>query len=343
MAVGSWAELTTNGINSTILSATNAGGVGGNNIPYSNQMAWNPVTKQIKFACSDHGSSYMVEQTYDVASNTWSWTRANGFGAAGTHAYGHFCVRPDTGDLYSRHNGGGVASENTYRRLAGSGTWTQYTASPQVYTQIGVCAVWWPGSSTGGTALQGMGAAGCYIVFEIALGSIVAFNPLTSTWTSIATPSTSPPVDPYQTAAAYSSTYNCTVFGGGGGSGGDNRRMFRLNQNATVTELTPCPVSIGEQKANLQVDPVTGKFLIWGGGSNARRLFEFVPTGTGTYTEITSTRRPPASGLHGVSDPSGGPGGPDGLVSCPLPEHGVIAYMSAAGASYANMFLYKHA
>jgi hypothetical protein len=26
-----------------------------------------------------------------------------------------------------------------------------------------------------------------------------------------------------------------------------------------------------------------------------------------------------------------------------LPEQGVVAYMSASGASYANMFLYKHA
>jgi hypothetical protein len=102
-------------------------------------------------------------------------------------------------------------------------------------------------------------------------------------------------------------------------------------------------VSIGVQAANLQVDPVTGNFLIWGGGGNARRLYELNPTGTGTYTLLSGSRQPPAAGAHGVSDPSGGAGGPDALVSCALPAHGVIAYMSASGASYANMFLYKHA
>jgi hypothetical protein len=340
MAVGSWAELTTSGINAALLSGSNAGGVGGNNIPYSNQMAWNPITKQIKFACSDHGAAYMPELTYDEAANAWSVQQASGFGAAGTHAYGHFCVRPDTGDLYSRHNGGGNASENVYRRLSGSGSWAKYSpSSPTVYTQIGVCAVWWPGSNTGHTALQGFGAAGCYIVFEISLGSIVAYDPISASWATISTPSIYPAADPYHTVAAYSRQFNCVVYGGGNG----NRRMFRLNPDRTVTELAACPVSIGVQGANLQVDPVSGKFIIWGGGSNARKLYEFDPRGSGTYTLLSASRQPPAAGPRGVSDPSGGPGGPDALVSCPLPAHGVIAYMSASGASYANVFLYKHA
>ena len=338
MAAGTWAELTTTGINNALLSGTNAGGVGGNNIPYTNQMVWNPITREIKLTCSDHGAAYMPELTYSEGGNTWSVAAAGGAWPFGTHAYGHMQCRPDTGDLYSRYNGGGVQAEPAYRKLAG-GAWSTFTASQQTYTQIGVGSAWWPGSSTGRTALSGMGAAGCYIIFEISLGSAMAFDPIANTWTALSVPQTMPTTDPYHTVAAYSAQYNCVVYGGGNG----NRRLWRLNPDRSVTELASCPVSIGVQGANLQVDPVTGKFLIWGGGGNARKFYQLDPSGTGTYTLLSGSRQPPAAGQHGVSDPSGGNGGPDALVSCSLPAHGVIAYMSASGASYANMFLYKHA
>jgi hypothetical protein len=337
MAPGTWAELSTVGINSALLSSGNAGGVGGNNIPYSNQMGWNPLSREIKLTCSDHGAAYMPELTYNEASNSWTVARAGGSWPFGTHAYGHFQVRPDTGDLYSRYNGGGVSTENTHRKLVGS-SWSTFTSSPQVYTQIGVASAWWPGGSTGRIALSGFGSAGCYIIFEIALGAAMAFDPVANTWTTLTIPQTMPSLDPYHTVAAYSPQYNCVVYGGGNG----NRRLWRLNQNRTITELAACPVDIGVQHANLQVDPVSGKFLIWGGGGNARKFYQLDPTGTGTYTLLSGARQPPVAGLHGVSDPSGGSGGPDALVSCALPSHGVVAYISASGASYANMLLYKN-
>lgn len=339
MPVGTWAELATNDISAALLSATNAGGVGGNNIPYSNQMAWNRVTRQIQFVCSDHGAAYMPEITYDEATNKWSVTTATGI-STGTHAYGHFQVRPDNGDRYTRHNGGGVAPEPAYRKRIGEGAWSQFTASPNTYTQIGVGSAWWPGSNTGATALSGMGAAGCYIIFEISLGSAMAYDPIADAWTALSVPAVYPAGgDPYHTVAAYSRTFNCVVFGGGNG----NRKLWRLNQDRSVTPLVDCPMNIGVQGANLAADPVSGKFLVWGGGSDARKFLELDPTGGGTFTTLGGTRQPPPAGTHGVSDPSGGSGGPDALVSCALPDHGVIAYVSASGASYANVFLYKHA
>lgn len=343
MAPGSWAQLTTTDIKKALLSISNGGGVGGNNIPYANQMAWNSFSKQIQFAGSDHGASYMPEIIYDEATNSWSIAKAEGLGS-GTHAYGQFQVRPDNGDRYTRHNGGGNTSEPAYRKMMGATAWTRLTETGSAtYTQIGVGTAWWPGANSGKVALSGMGAAGCYIIFEISLGTAMAFDPLANTWTALTVPKTYPPLDPYHTVAAYSSQYNCVVYGGGNGGGGNNRRLWRLNQDRSVTELTICPVNIGVQAANLQVDPVTGKFLIWGGGNNVRQFYELDPTGAGTYKLLGGSRQPPATGLNGVSDPSGGPGGPDALVSCALPDHGVVAYISASGASYANFFLYKHA
>src|SRR6185369_14425539 len=186
--------------------------------------------------------------------------------------------------------------------------------------------------------LQGSGSMGAYIVWESGLGDLLIYDPGTNAWQDISLGFSSDGL--YHSVCAYSPVYNCVVFGGGNAT---PRKLWRLNSNRTITALSDPPLGVGIQGGNLNVDPVTGKFLIWGGGSNARLFYELVPTGTGTYTQLTGTRQPPAAGLHGVSDPSGGGGGPDALISCALPEHGVVAYMSASGASYANMFLYKHA
>lgn len=347
MSPGTWAEMTTVGITGALLSALNEGGVGGNSIPYTNQMAWNPITKQIKLTCSDHGAAYMPELTYDVATNTWSSVNAgtapSGAWPFGTHAYGHFSIRPDTGDLYSRYNGGGTAQEPVFRRLAG-GSWAIFNRTGSTtYTQIGVGSAWWPGSNTGANALAGHGGvAGCYILCEIALGVLMTYDPIADAWGFILVPQTNPPTDVYHTVAAWSRPLNCMVYGGGNSSvNADTKKwLWRLDQDATTHRLTDCPIGVGIQHANLVADPVSGKFLIWGEGRN---FYELDPAGTGTYTLLTGSRQPPAVGLHGVADPSQGAGGPDAMVSCPLPDHGVIAYMSASGASYTNMFLYKHA
>jgi hypothetical protein len=339
MAVGTWAELTTSNIGNCILSANNAGGVGGNNIPYANHMAWSPFTRQIKFVGSDHNAGYMPEITYDEAMNAWSVANAGGAWPAGTHAYAQFWIRPDTGDMYSRYNGGGIITEPAYRKLAG-GSWATLPATTKMYTQIGVGAAYWPGSNSGVTGLKGKGAGGCYLIFECTFGDIACFDAVAGTWEVFNSGFTTAPADPYQTFGAYSKVKNCAIYGGGGGY---LNKVLRLNQDKSVTQLKDSPIALGEQYGCVVADPVTGKFLLWGGGNNARQFYELDPTGSGTYTQLTGSRQPPDAGLHGVSDPSGGAGGPDAFVWCALPDHGVVAAISASGASYANVFLYKHA
>jgi hypothetical protein len=344
MSPGTWAELSTTNVGVLLSANTGGGGVGGNNIPYANKMSWNPFSRRMVFIGRDHGSTvpYEPDIAYDEVTNTWS--ASNSGLNINSFSHGNDCnvVRPDTGDHYFRGNGGGVATEPVVRKPYGGSWGTFNTAGSTSYTQIFVGSAWWPGSSTGNTALAGKGAAGCWCICEIALGSMTLYDPIANTWEVLTVPATNPPTDVYHSVAAYSPVYNCMVYGGGnnGSNSSTSQWMFRLNQNKTVTRLADCPIGFGIQRANLQVDPRTGKFLIWG---NGRNFYELDPSGSGTYTKLTGTRLPPAAGLHGVSDPSSGAGGPDALVSCSLPDHGVIAYMSASGASYSNIFLYRHA
>lgn len=351
MTVGQWAELTTNGINNAMLSAnTGGGGVGGSNMGYANSMAWNPRNKKICVVGRDHGSPpYTPVITYDVASNTWSAVDQGLGSVPYTHAHDGNTIRPDTGDWYMRGNGGGTASETLTRQIFGQTTWGSPPTSPASYTQIFVGNEWWPGSNSGVTALSGKGAGGCLCICEVALGSMLFYDPIANTWELMAIPQTAPTTDPYHTLMAWSKTYNCCVYGGGnnGANVGTGTWIWRLDQNKTVTRLTDAPQRFGIQAMNLVCDPVTGKFLFWGMGRN---FYELTPTGSGTWVSLSS-RLPPVAGLHGVSDPSSGAGGPDSLVSVAIPGPdiglgagtGVIAYVSVSGASYSNMFLYRHA
>lgn len=338
MSAGTWAELTTNGV-STLGTTGSQGGVGGNMIPYSNQAVWNPVTKCISYCGNDHHGGVppwtMMEVQYDEASNTWSAVPGLGggnqiVGMTPSHGYGHNAMRPDTGEFYLRQYGGdGSGHEIIWRKRIG-GSWAAELTSPSVYVQVAIGTCWWTGSLSGS---QSMGA---YIVWQPGFGNILIYDPGLNSWQKLA--------DLYGTdglyhgVCMYSAVYNCCVFGGGNAT---PRNLWRLNSDRTITALTNAPIDVGIQRSNFNVDPVSGKFLIFGGGSSA--FYELIPTGSGTYNALSGTRLPPAAGLHGVSDPSTGAGSPDALISCALPDHGVVAYMSASSASYANMFLYKHA
>jgi len=330
MTAGSWVQLSANNIS---IIVTNTNGVGGNSIPFSNQAAWDPITKAIRYVGQDHGGSGAFrDHEYIDATNSWGLRPTVPPNV--THGYGHNAVRPDTGDHYYRGNGAvAVAPENTERRRSGILNWELFTASPPTYNQIGIGCAWWSGS------LSGTQAAGAYFMWETSFGVIMLYDPIADSWRQVTGIST--PGDTYHTVAAYSKVNNCVVFGGGNNQ---TRNLWKLNSDLSVTVMNAPQINLGIQQGNLQCDPVTGKFLLWGGG--VAQFWELDPNGNGglgSYIQLTGSRQPPPAGLNGVSDPATGGGGPDALISCPIPDYGVVAYISASGASYANMFLYKHA
>lgn len=332
MAPGTWAQLNASTLD--VLGVVGSqGGVGGNMIPYSNQAVWDPVSKAIRYCGNDHHggtSGYtLMEVQYLASSNAWSIVTNQIPGITPSHGYGHIAIRPDTGELYVRQYAGGSGPETIFRKPVG-GSWAGNLSSPSVYRQVGCGSGWWTGSLSGS---QSMGA---YLLWSQGLGVLQIYDPGLNKWQQI------DHADPggdglYHGVLDYSRPRNVAVFGGGNAW---PRKLWRLNSDRTVTALPDAPINVGVQRANLINDPVTGNFLIWGGGG--REFWELNPA-SGAYTRLSGSRQPPGAGLNGVSDPATGAGGPDALISCALPEHGVVAYMSASGRSYANMFLYKHA
>ncbi len=332
MTAGSWAQLRASGLG-VLGTIGSEGGVGGNLIAYSNQAVWDPIANAIRYCGNDHHGGLagftVMEVQYLAATNLWSIVVDQIPGINFSHGYGHIAIRPDNGELYVRQYALGSGAEGVWRKSRG-GSWSQNLTGPSVYRQVGIGTSWWSG------ALTGSGSSGAYIVWEQGLGHLLIYDPAANSWQDIQVPV--PAGDGlYHGVCDYSPAKNCAVFGGGNST---PRNLWRLNSNRTVTALPNAPINVGIQHGNLMHDPVSGNFLIWGGGS--REFWELNPS-TAAYTKLSGSRQPPAAGQNGVSDPAGGTGGPDALISCALPEHGVIAYMSASGASYANMLLYKHA
>lgn len=86
-----------------------------------------------------------------------------------------------------------------------------------------------------------------------------------------------------------------------------------------------------ESGAQGHEDPVSGNFLVLSQGN----LFELNPTGSGSWTRLSSSRVPPSA--------VGNPTAPAGVCCTPIPELGVVACITQTSATGGSFFLCKHA
>jgi hypothetical protein len=308
-------------------------------IHYCNKMPWNPKSKVIEILAMDHNWGSVRFAKYDEASNQFVLvTNDVGFGSSTQHGYDHNVVNPYTGDLYSRRSTGtGATTVSVSKKsLASLSSFSSLPALPTGYSQIAIGACWWTGS------FAGAGAQGCLVLFnsgdsfaKATDGQIGAYDPLTNVWffnKHGMAPFYATKGEGYHSVMEYSSVKNVAVYGGG------NDRpnlLWRLNADGTFIAMPNVPTgkAVGVQGGNLACDPVTGNFLLLSAG----QLWELNPSGAGSWLQLSGSRSPP--GAVGIP----GPGNPEGVVSCALPEHGVVAYITQSSGSGGTFYLYKHA
>lgn len=311
MSAGSWAELPTTNMNILLKSSGRT--------TYSVSGSWDPGRLKMHFIGRDHtddiSGAYHI--TYEAGTN--AWTLGTDFPGGFTHGFDHNAVDTTSGMLYAREYG----YETDIWKLPLGGSWS----SEQVpYTgdslQVNIGIHWWDGAITGG------GPTGALMIYNCGAtnGEIILKNEATSTW--FANVKGFGGTSSYSCVMDYSKVHNVAIFGGGIVN---QNKVWRLNSNATVTSMPDSPVTWGIQRSNVVSDPVSGDFLFFG----ANQFWQYNPTGTGTWTDMTSTRMPPA-GL--VNNPSGG----FSVISFPIENYGVVAYASIFGASVTKLALYKH-
>jgi hypothetical protein len=326
MAPGSWAQLSAPA-NFNLFAQ---GSITGNILPYANSMPWDPINKKIHILGMDHGAPEIVYLQYNAT--THSFAQMPGPGNA-SHGNDHNALNPVTGDLYHRVYGFAPAGVSVKKRSNSSGSWSQLPNWSGM-AQVAIGATWWSGS------FAGAGAQGALVLFNsgnatggASDGQIVAYNPLNNSWffnkTGVAPNASSGST--YHSVIEYSPKKNVAVYGGGNAY---TKRLWRLNADGSTTPMpnTPGSTEVGIQHGNLVNDPVTGNFLLLSAG----QLWVLNPSGSGSWTQQSGTRAPPA----GVGIP--GPSQLDSVISTAIDTYGVVAYITFRGRS-GNFFLYKHA
>jgi hypothetical protein len=328
MAPGTWRQLT--GVSNQNAVLGSQSGSSGSLIYFGNTVAWNSLSQSIEIIGADHlggASNWKQHVRYLAATNAFSVIQGQGALPNIGHAYDHTAVNPFNGDLYHTNYAGFSGSIPVYRKAMGAASFslaTNVAASDQV--THGAC--WWSGAFTGA------GVQGCLLIFDCGntAGQLRAYNPLNNSVfysNNAAAPGSSS--DSYHTVAEYSTVKNVAVYGGGSDS--NQTKLWRITSNRTITAMPSVPSgkSVGVHDGNFVSEPVTGNFLLL----SARQLWELDPNGSGTWTQQTGTRVPPS----GVGDP----GAPDGVISCAIPDLGVVAYITQPGTSGGTFYIYKHA
>ncbi|MFO7899238.1 MAG: hypothetical protein R6V58_09275 [Planctomycetota bacterium] len=102
------------------------------------------------------------------------------------------------------------------------------------------------------------------------------------------------------------------------------RVVARLTKNGTVERLKDCPVSLSVSSDKVTVDPVTGKYLIYGGNKGEKKLYEF-DSDENTYRLIEAFTANWPYSRYAMP------------VCAFIPEYGVIMWAEPKG-----VYLWKH-
>jgi hypothetical protein len=350
MAPGTWAQLTGISNQNAVLGV---GDQNGTMLPQTNKAFWCPQLNTIEVVAQDHGGGGglgwgMRHASYSLASNGFSLVEASSALHEMGHSYDHTAINPFTGDLYSRVYALGAGTLQILKKpLSARSVWqaTVPASATHWYMQVAIGSCWWSGAFNAGTAA---GAHGCYMVFNSGAalappgastdGIISGFDPLANSWIyhqdGRAPFYGSGGSGTLHSIMEYSKVKNVAVYGGGNDA---SRRLWRMNSNGARTELTLVPsgktvgVGVGSTAGRLIAEPVTGNFLLLCAG----QLWELNPDGSGTWTQQTGSRVPPA----GVGDPDAGAW----VAGVSLPAHGCVAFIRQQSSSSGAFYLYKHA
>jgi hypothetical protein len=309
MKPGQWAELKTNGLSMKVFSD------GGHHaLQYTDEAVWDPVSRQLLFCGEGHGGPPRFVK-YTESTNSWTVLPLPGFGPV--HAYDHQAVDPASGTYYR----GRYYSREIQQYNVKEGTWSRLTDIP---------------------ASSGLGGSRITFGFEyfpemrglvvfLAANGLYFYDVPKSQWRQLAG---SLGRYTYHEIARYNPVHKVVVFGGGNDSKGyRSRDLWKLDASGQVSKLRETPLPIGVTGTIFTVDPVSGKYLVFG---RQGQVYEYDVT-SDTWTELKGPQ-PPIFTF-----------GPDlkgsavfGCVATPVSNHGVVMFVKYDREN-SKVFLYKHA
>jgi hypothetical protein len=302
---GQWAELKTIGFTESLLRDPS----GHYMLQYTDDGVWNPNTRQFLYIGGPHaGTAKFI--SYSDETNTWRQEPDPPFIDQVGHGYDHNAIDPQNGILY-HHPMSGRKIIHAY--VIASDWWRTATTIPDNVAEWGMI-----------DCCRGL----CYFPemksLVITLGrsnAIVLFGTSTGKFTKI---DNLPIGDPHS-FAKYNPIEKCVLFGGGNGS----EDIHRLDATGQVTPLGNPPTHLGIATSVQTVDPVSGKYLIFGGN--------------GVYYEFDIMNDSWKSLGSNAPFFDLGPDGPSfGTIAAPISTYGVIMFANY-NFSNSDVWIYKHA
>jgi len=343
MKPGQWAELKTEGLSMKVFSD------GGHHaLQYTDEAVWDPGSRQLFFCGEGHGAAPRFVK-YTESTNRWTVLPLPNF--APVHAYDHQAIDPLSGTYYR----GRYYSREIQQYNIKEGTWSKLTDIPA-------------SSGLGGSRItfgfEYFPEMRGLVVFLSAHG-LYFYDIPKNQWRQLAG---SLGQYAYHEIARYNPVHKVVVFGGGNDSKGyRSKDLWKLGASGQITKLRETPLPIGVTSTIFTVDPVSGKYLVFG---RDKQAYEYDVT-TDTWTELggrpTNTplsrfgrgvgREGTGQSEHegAVGRPPEGPEppiftfGPDlkgsavfGCVATPVSSHGVVMFVKY-DRDKSKVFLYKHA
>ncbi len=305
MPPGTWAELNTSGFSGAFLETAPGAPI----TIYADSAAWDPNSRRFLYLGAPHMQPWKFI-LYDDLTNMWSSgplpesCMAIPAGCIG-HGYDHNAINQAAGDFYHRP----YNSRNVYQYKGGA--WSPLPAiSSSVMPVVGI---------TGG--LQYFPELGGLVYIQGADGGVYFLKTGTSQWSSLAQ---NLAMGPYHNFIEYNPVHKVMIFGGG-----NNRTdIYKLDATGTITKMKNAPSGyyIGINSTIVAVDPVSGKFLIFG------------PDGSFyAYDIITDTWQ-----LQGGTRPQLViPDTNRSAIVSPISTYGVVMFVTYDGPN-SKVYLYKH-
>ncbi len=314
MAPGTWAELATNGFSGALLQDGTASDY---ITQYTDEAVWDSRSRQLLFSGQSHrGIGKFI--AYKESTNAWTALptppefvhsqSAWGF----VHAYDHQAVDPAAGRTYrARYHSAAI-----YRYDTVAAAWTKLTDCP---------------SFTGAAdqitrGFEYFPEMGGLLVYEAGNG-LYFYSESTGAWRTLAT---GLGTATYHEIARYNPVHRVVLFGGGN----TNRKLWKVDASGTVTPLRDPPLSIGISMTIFAVDPVSGKSLVFGGGTSGPGVFYEYDLAGDSWTQLAGAVPP-------IFSQPGSDGPVFGTVAAPLPQHGVVMFVHY-DFDRSKVFLYKH-
>jgi hypothetical protein len=296
---GQWRVLGTANLN----RATLDDGAGYHVLYYTEDLTWDPVSRQLLFVGGGHDTDAEFLR-YRESTNAWTRTKPAGsqWHDNFSHAYDHNAIAPALGKFYFRQP---AYDPSNYLEIYDitSNTWSR--SAPMPY-RPGCC-----GGLEYFPELNGL-------VLANGDAGLLFYDPAANRWSEISGAGWGD----YHNFAEYSPVHKVMIFGGAESSG--TNAVFRLNASRQIARLSNAPAHMGTTHSIVTTDPVSGNFLVF--FDNA--FYELNPA-TDTWRRMSANA------------PWQSSGGVFGVVATPISTYGVVAFVEYAGDS-SKVYLYRH-